>query len=335
MRFNDKANILLEDVKTHKDGYKIVRSKIARTGLQDYYAKELTPKPSQYGLTDKSIVTVYREESEVFADAAINGWAGVPVTRGHPNELVTPDNVSKYQVGNVRDKAHIDTLSGWVGLEYMVMDAQSIRDFESGVIAEVSGGYEADIVWGDGFTPDGKKYNAKQINIKPNHLALVGRGRAFSDGETARIGDSADHWGASPVTTKGPAMELTKVVIGDKAISVATSDADKFTALIADKDGEIGTLTAKLADATAKILTDEQLEAKVAAMADFKAKKEAVKAKFGDEAIKDASDAMIEGMYRVIGDAKDDTARAAIKDAKPVIKDGASAWDAIYEKGAK
>lgn len=329
MIFSDRATILLEDVKTHKDGYKIIRSKIARTGLQDYYAKELTETPEKYGLKPNSIVTVYRPEAEVFSDAAVNGWAGVPVTRNHPPELVTPENVSKYQVGNVRDKAHIDTLSGWVGLEYMVMDAKSIKEFDDGQIAEVSGGYQAEIVWGDGFTADGKKYQATQTKIVPNHLALVSKGRAFSDG--------AINWGASPVTTKGPAMELTKVVIGDKAINVATSDADVFTKLIADKDTAIGTLKAELADAQSKILTDDQITAKVAAMADAATKRAAVKAKFGDDAIKDASDAEIAGMYRVIGDAKDDTARKTIADMKTKEAEKKEPWAGMYnpKKGAK
>jgi hypothetical protein len=118
-------------------------------------------------------------------------------------------------------------------------------------------------------------------------------------------------------------MDFKSLVFGDKAINVAVTDADKLMAIIADKETAIGTLKAELADALSKVLTDEQLAAKVSAMADAATKREAVRAKFGDEAIKDASDAEIAGMYRVIGDTKDDTARKTIADmkAKTVVTD--------------
>ena len=133
--------------------------------------------------------------------------------------------------------------------------------------------------------------------------------------------------------------DFTKVVIGDKAVSVATSDADIFTKIIADKDTAIGELKAKLGEAEAQILTPEQLTAKVTELADAAMRKEAVKAKFGDEAIKDASDAEIAGMYRVLDKAAkpvNDAARTVLNDMKPgAVK---SAWDKFLpadKKGAK
>ena len=84
-------------------------------------------------------------------------------------------------------------------------------------------------------------------------------------------------------------------------------------------------------------MTDEQITAKVAAMADAATKRAAVKAKFGDEAVKDASDAEIAGMYRVIGDAKDDTARKTIADMKSKEAEKKEPWAGMYnpKKGAK
>jgi hypothetical protein len=190
----------------------------------------------------------------------------------------------------------------------------------------------------DGVTDRGEQYDAIMTEFNYNHLALVPKGRA---GDKARIGDSAINWGASPVTTKGPEMDFKSLVFGDKAINVAVTDADKLTAYIADKDTSIGMLKAELADALSKVLTDEQLAAKVSAMAEAATKREAVRAKFGDEAVDGASDAEVSGMFKVIDTAsaaKDDTARKTIADmkAKTIVTDnGQAAYRARLENAWK
>ena len=324
IRFSDRSHILLDDVKTIADGYKVVRSRIARTGVQGYMGHEFAGEAAKHGFGDNDMVVVYRSPEEVFAKSSVNGWAGVPVTKDHPPVTVTPDNVREYQVGDVRDKAHVDLEGGWIGLEYIVRDADAIRSFEVGDYKEVSGGYLADIDWTPGITPDGVKYDAKQVGIVPNHIALVQRGRAFSD--------SAENWGATPINLtdrKESKLDMVKLMVGDKAVQVAASDADIVTGLVKDhaaainaKDTAIGELTAKLADAEAKVLTDAQIADMVAAKVEADKKLEAVRAKFGDEAVKDATPAMIDGMFRVIDKAVavDDSARAVFGDKK-VIED--------------
>lgn len=324
IRFDDRASILLGDVKTTKDGYKVIRSKIARTGIQGYLGKEFEGQAASHGFSDEDLVRVYRDPADVFAKDAVNGWAGVPVTINHPDELVTPENVSRYQVGDVREKAYIDADTGWFGLEWMIRDAGAIAKFDSGEFAEVSGGYTAVIDWTPGVAADGQKYDAKQVGIVPNHLALVPRGRAFTD---------ADKWGATPINLndrKDSALDMVKLMVGDKAVQIAASDADVVTALVKDhtaavtaKDTRIGELTAELADAKSKIFSDEAFEAKVAEAVEHRSRLEAVRAKFGDEAVKDATPAMIDGMFRVIDKAVavDDSARAVFGDKKVLTSD--------------
>lgn len=338
--FEDRASILLDDVKTIADGYKVVRSRIARTGVQKYLGKEVNG--SEHGFGDYDTVSVYRAPEEVFSKSAINGWAGVPVTKDHPPELVSPENVKEYQVGDVRDKAHVDVESGWLGLEYIVRDADAIAAFNSGEYSEVSGGYLANIDWTPGVTPDGQHYDARQVGITPNHLALVPRGRAFAK-------DSAINWGAMPINLKdrkeSDVTDMVKIMVGDKAVQVAATDADKITALVADhaavvadKDKEIGELTVKLADAEAKVLSDEALAKLVADKVKADTERAAVKSVLGDKA--DAmTDAQIEGAYLALGDAVkvDDSARRAIETAKPVMDADALIKDAInkrFNKGA-
>lgn len=332
IKFNDRSHILLDDVVTLSDGYKVVRSKIARTGIQAYRGGEMGDEASIHGFGDLDVVRVYRSPEEVFASDSLNGWAAVPVTINHPSELVDSSNVEKYQVGNVRDKAHVDRDSGWLGLEYVVMADRAIAGLLDGSLPEVSGGYLADIDWTPGVTPDGQRFDAQQRNIRPNHLALVPRGRAFAK--------DAIEWGASPVTVEDKSMtvELKTVILGDKAVQVEAKDADTVAAIlrdhaaiVADKDKEIGELTVKLDAAEAKILSDEAVAEMVAAKVKADTERAAVKAKIGDKA--DAmTDAQIEGAYLALGDSLkvDDTARDAIKDGKR--SDDADPWAAFYNK---
>lgn len=339
IRFQDRANILLDDVKTLSDGYKVVRSRIARTGVQRYLGREV--QGAEHGFGDNDVVLVYRAPEEVFADDAVNGWAGVPVTKDHPPELVGPDNVKQYQVGDVRDKAHIDRNEGWLGLEYIVRDSDAIAAFDSGAYGEVSGGYTATLDWTPGVTADGQRYDCKQINIKPNHLALVPRGRAFSDG--------ADNWGAQPLNLtdrKETELSMVKIMVGDKAVQVAAEDADKVTAIVADHaavvadlEKKIGGLEVKLADAESKLLSDEDLAALVDAKVKANTERAAVKKVLGDKA-DTMTDAQIEGAYLALGDAVqvDDAARNAIAKAEPVKDADKLIADAIanrFNKGAQ
>lgn len=324
MKFADRASV--GAMKETQDGYLIATSKIARTGIQLYRADEI-------GLVGSHTVRVNRPESEVFSKDALASLQHAPVTLGHPADMVTSDNWASLAKGEVSTDILRD--GDYLAASLMVKDSEASIAAKT-THREVSLGYTADVDIIDGVTDSGENYDAVMSNFKYNHLALVPKGRA---GSQARIGD-ADHWGASPVTTKGSAMEFIKVVIGDKAISVATSDADIFAKIIADKDTAIGELKAELAEAEAKILTPEQLTAEVTKMADAAMRKDAVKAKFGDEAIKDASDAEIAGMYRVLDKSTakpiNDAARAALSEMKPQ-KPG-SAWDKFIpedKKGAK
>lgn len=321
MKFLDKATI--GTVNRTSEGYVTARAKAVRTGIQDYLASEL-------GLIGNHRVRVYRPESEVFAVDSVKGFAHAPVTNDHPAQMVDADNWRELAVGEVG--ANVMRDGEFLALDLILKDAAAIKAFDGGK-KELSAGYTAEIEFVDN-NPD---YDAVMKNIRINHLALVDKGRAGSE---ARIGDSAaNQWGVSPLTTSNevPKMEMKAVAIGDKAVNVAATDADTLTKALTDKDTAIGELKAKLADAESKILTDEQLEAKVKELADAMARREAVKAKFGDEAIKDASDAEIAGMFKIIdkAPAQDDTARKALADAmkmKAEEKDGVKAGFAQFMK---
>ena len=314
IRFNDAAKI--GGTKKTQEGYLVATSRVARTGVQTYLASELGDVADDF--KPDAVVRVYRAEDQVFHKDTLASITRVPVTLGHPPEMVDADNWATYSVGDVGDAFARD--GEWIVVNPMIKDAAARTAAET-THKEISMGYTANIV----KARDGVDADFEMVDIRMNHLALVPKGRA---GSQARIGDA--QWGASPVKVEDKRMtvELKTVILGDKAVQVEAKDADTVAAILKDhktaidaKDTEIGELKGKLATAEAKVLDEAAIAKLVDAKVDAKTKRDAVAAKFGDEAVKDASDAEIAGMFKVIDKsdgAADETVRNALKDAKPI-----------------
>lgn len=331
MRFNDRVSV--GAVKQTKEGYLVATARVARTGIQEYYAAELGDVAVQAGFKPDDIVRVYRSPDQVFSRDTLNSLTRVPVTIGHPPENVNADNWSQYAVGEVGDTVARD--GEWIVVHPMIKDAKAIEAAQT-THKEISMGYNANIV----KARDGIDADFEMTDIRMNHLALVPRGRA---GSQARIGDS---WGATPISDKQlgdtpnnrpkeGSMTTKTVVLGDKAVQVLAEDAAeverfkqetakaladaeaRYKAAIEAKDEEIGKLKAELADAkkAAEIDIDALVEARTELVAQVKAidakidpkglsdaelRKAAVAAKLGEEMVKDASDAEISGMFKAI-----------------------------------
>lgn len=300
------------------EGYIVATSRIARTGVQEYLASEI-------GLIGDHIVRVNRPESEVFHKDTFASLARVPVTVGHPKEPVTADNWSDLAVGEVGDSVLRD--GDYVVVNPMIKDATGAKIAKT-THQEISMGYTADLV---PVNDAALGYEFEQTNIRYNHLALVPRGRA---GSKARIADSADNWGASPVTItdkEAPKVAFTKVKFGDATISVEDADVVTLEKIMADhqaaldaKDAEKAAVDVELADAKSKVLTDEQLAEKIAAGVEGKMKLDAVIAKHGEDFVKGKSQAYIDAAYDLLP-AEKDKARAALGD-KAVATDGGINW---------
>jgi hypothetical protein len=316
MKFTDRA--IIGTTKATQEGYLIATARAVRTGIQDYRASEL-------GMVGNHIVRVMRPEEEVFAADSLQSFSHAPVTINHPAELVDADNWRSLAVGEVSSDVLRD--GEFLAVPLILKDAAAIKSVADGK-RELSAGYTADME----AAPEGVGYDFVQRNIRINHLALVDKARA---GSKARIGDGADNWGIAPLTTtdEAPHMELKAVAFGDKAIKVAPEDAETLTKIVSDKDNTIGELTAKLADAESKVLTDEQVQEKAKAIADAMSRREKVKARLGDAADK-MTDAQIEGALTVIDatPAPDDAARKALMDRKPAKVDDKDNGQSEYEK---
>jgi hypothetical protein len=150
------------------DGFLRARVTIARPGVFPYLTK------------DGTIRWEAKLPEDLFSDITINTAKGAPVTDGHPpiddaNGMVTPENYTKYIKGSLGDTIAIR--DGMLEATETVFDAQLINDLKQGKKVEVSIGFITDV----DYTPgeyNGIRYDARQTNIRINHIAHVEAGRA-------------------------------------------------------------------------------------------------------------------------------------------------------------
>ena len=327
----------LSNTRLTRDGYLVASVLCARTGIQDYLGVEV-------GRPQLPVVHVYRPESAVFAKDSLSTFVGKPTTNDHPPAQVTADNWKQYAVGAIGEE--ILREGEYIRVPITLMDAAVIKAVQDGK-REISMGYEMDLTWESGQTPDGHAYDAVMSNLRMNHLAIVDRGRA---GSKARIGDeSPKSWGIAPLTTDGKPSMTRKIVLdgitiettdqGAEAISKLQAEkqtladakaADKTAhdAAIAAKDKELAAKDAEIDALKKAALTDAQLDAKVQARAaligkaqklakdaDFAGKSDieimtvAVTAVRGADAVAGKSPAYIEAAFDLAVDAKPDQFR--------------------------
>lgn len=138
---------------------------IARTGPQDYLARELMLDGDP-----ERILTVQRYPEDVFEEAALASFEGKPVTDGHPPENVGPENYAAYTKGHVQN---VRRDGAFIVADLYINDANLANEVRNSIKREVSCGYLCS------YIPDGAGY--KQSRIRGNHVAIVPRGRAGHD----------------------------------------------------------------------------------------------------------------------------------------------------------
>lgn len=152
---------------------------LARVGTQLYAEHELPGMKGRDG-----IISISRDEDEVFDPRAVLSFAGKPVTNDHPPVKVTPQNIKHYFVGTVLNPRRGDgraTDANFLYGDLLITDPEAIDDIRSRRKREVSAGYDAEYEQ----TQDGE---GRQRNIIGNHVALVKKGRC---GPLCTIGDKA------------------------------------------------------------------------------------------------------------------------------------------------
>ncbi len=163
-----------------------------------------------------------RPPEEVMHPDALASFALVPVTNEHPPEALTADNAKQYSVGSVSESVAPE--GDKVRATLMITDADAIAALDAGR-SELSCGYTADVVIEPG-TWQGQRYDAKQTNIRGNHVALVDAGRA---GPTCSIRmDATDV--AQEIT-----MDSVMIEVGGAKYSVPAEMAAELAKMLADK----------------------------------------------------------------------------------------------------
>jgi len=258
-------------------GQMIVPCKFARTGAQLYTAGQLGLKDEE----PSKVITVYRDEADVFAEDSMESFRSAPVTIGHPkNEVgesvsVSAENAKELQVGAlegmpVRDE---DTLGGT-----LVLTAKEAIDALEAGTQELSAGYLCDIE-----DVDGKFY---QRNIRANHIAIVEKGRA---GASCRISDEAIEVAdeeilksvdVETVEVEVAEVETVEVVLADvqealvtkeEELKVALEDAATQTSLVdelkkAVEASDVALESVKVELADAKAAAEESVVARCSAI---------------------------------------------------------------------
>lgn len=343
------------------DGYLVADARVARGGnVQEYLGSEV-------GRPDMPIVRVYRPEDEVFSDDAMRSYAHRPVTIEHPSKMVDADSWKAVAVGQTGDEVRQD--GKFVRVPLVLMDGAAVREFEAGR-RELSMGYSADVVFGDGVTPDGEQYDAVQRNLRMNHLAVVSRARG---GTELRIGDGRtpgdqDRGANNPPTEKSTMSNTNTRTVMVDGLSVETTDAGaqaimklqqqvkdsgqaltdaqvKHQAELADRDAKLAKAEAERDDAKAKVLSDADIDARVQARGDLIAAAKAIHdADYTGKADADIrkavvvaklGDAAVAGKSEAYIDARFDI---LVEDSKkdPVaraLRDGATARTAVNDNG--
>lgn len=256
----DRAGYRITQREYTDEGFLKVPGRVARTGIQEYLAREL-------GLDGdpNRIVRVYRPPEEVFAPDSLSTYDASDITNDHPKELVTALTYKGVAVGVVRGPGRPD--GEFVAADLIVKDQKTISDINAGK-CEISAGYTAIYDEAPGVTEDGQAYDYIQREIRINHVAIVDRARA---GANARVFDHNPGGNTMPVlitTDSGRSVDVAdpanaQVVADsfDRLLKRATDAETKADKAQAAADSA----TEKLADAV-KASSDEAIQARVTAI---------------------------------------------------------------------
>lgn len=347
-----------------QEGYlKCVNVRLAKAPqVRQYYAYEF---PNLEGYSADQVINVYVSADDLFKPEVIQSFNGVDATDYHPpkNEI----NASNWKDYHIGDSENVRQEGEFMMGDLIIKDQNSINAIQSNERIEISLGYSADLVIEQGTAPDGTPYQAKFINFKGNHVALVKYGRCGGD---CRIGDHKPNPKGKKMEVKvnGIRFEIgdnqaladalkqqedqlqnlkaAKLKVGDKQFAIG----DELTAVqaVVDKlQTENADLTQKVGDLEKNQITPEKLDQVVAERASVVAdavalvpgiktegcsceqiKRDVIAAKAGDSLVS----AVLGGV--AVGDAKPDQidtvfrALSAVKATTP----GNAVGDALHQQ---
>lgn len=193
---------------------------VARTGSQIYNAAEL---PTLEGGRD-GLITVIREESEVFHPDTLASFEGKSITVFH--QFVDPTNVKRVEVGHGQNLRRSESERDLLIADFLIKDERAIdlvrfdpENPTKKLLREISCGYDAEYVQAE----PGVAYQRKIVG---NHFALVERGRA---GPRCSIQDE------DPMPSTLIQKLLRAIKTGDAALIKKTADEAEVEATAEEK----------------------------------------------------------------------------------------------------
>ena len=166
---------------TTQEGFLRAGATLTRGGPIDYLRSEI-------GMTGDGMVTVNRTLETISHPATLASLRGAPITLGHPEGGVTPENFQDVAVGAVAGEPRVT--GNAIIADVLIADKDALQRLNDGV-DELSVGYDFQL--GPNFDTIGP--------MPVNHVAIVPRGRA---GKGVRIMDSAEEY--MPLTSEDAKM---------------------------------------------------------------------------------------------------------------------------------
>lgn len=283
----DRGNVL--KMEKTPEGYLRGEAVVSRTGVFSYQNMDGTERLE------------LRHPDDILTQDTIDSIKQIPVTMGHPSELVTSDSAKELQIGFIGDIVRIDGPDIIAG--FTITDADAVQKIEAGTNGLSLGYKVSDLIREDG-TYNGQKYTHRQTGTLVNHLAVVKSGRVGPSAKINLDGASVQIETENDVKT-GDVMsdlKLTAVRLDGIDYQASPEVANALTKAVERADAADAEIEKVRADGTAKI------DAMQATIDTAKADAEKLAAERGDEAINkrvEARVALIADAVTVNLDAKD------------------------------
>lgn len=170
------------------EGFLRTDSVVTRTGVFFYRNADGSPRRE------------LRDHKQVFDSLSIDSMKMIPLTLNHPNtpsKLLDARNAKEFQVGFTGENVRPDGEN--IRVPVTVTDADAVSEIEKGKRG-LSLGYDCDLIEEPGEY-EGQRFDARQENIRYNHLAVVDIPRAGANAQIKLDCDDAFYIENSPEPT--------------------------------------------------------------------------------------------------------------------------------------
>lgn len=218
------------------EGYIKGEAIVTRTGIFKYQNFDGT---TRYEL---------RHPDDIWVLDSIKTMEMIPITNNHPIEkFVNTENYKNLSIGYTGET--ISKQGSYISTNIVITDKEGIEAVKNGR-RQLSLGYLVDLVDESGFY-EGERYDARQTNVRYNHLAIVDKARA---GDQAKINLDAND--ATEILNNEDKMTKRKVKIDEDEVFMNENEADFIDKLQEDLKNlqdERNRVEAELADVREKL----------------------------------------------------------------------------------